>query len=601
MSFHPNDVVRRGRAASVIVCGVLIFLLSAFFRAQVLKNEQYSLQSEENRLRQIPTAAPRGKILDRNGKPIAENVVGYSVALLALNEDTLRTTLTRLRTVVQLTNKQAEDAINRFRRDRNRPTVILQDASFDAVSILEEHHQDFPSLLIQSAPKRIYPDGQAVGGFSGYISEINQKELAEMTKDGYKAGQLIGKAGLEKQYETELRGREGVQFVEVDAHNRIVPNGRTREDVTPLEGPPLQTNIDLDLQEYMHTLFADTIEAGAVAMIPQTGEVLAMYSSPSIDPNRFVGGVSAAYYDSLNNDPRLPLYNKVLQSKQPPGSTFKLATSVMALQDSLITFDTRMPQACNGYYFFGNRTWRCWKKEGHGAVNLFGAIAQSCDVYFYQLGLKLTLSRIVAGGIGLGFDKRSGIDLPGETKPDFPSDPVNYFNKKYGARGWTSGSMELNFAIGQGENSQTILNMAKFYSALATDGVEHVPMIKKGEPKEAERLTLAPDQLVMLRKAMMGVLQAGGTAAASAVLAKGIAVAGKTGTAQTMRNSKVNNKPLYWAWFAGMAPADAPKIVVVVMFPDVEFEGSTAAGFATKIIERYLHTKVDEASIEIAR
>jgi len=599
VSFHPNDVVRRGRVASVIVCGVLVFLLSAFFRAQILKNEQYSLQSEENRLRQIPTAAPRGKILDRNGKPIAENVVGYSVALLAQNEDTLRATLTRLRSVVQLTNKQFQDAINRFGRDRNRPTVIIQDASFDLVSILEEHHQDFPSLLIQSAPKRIYPDGQAVGGFIGYISEINQKELAEMTKEGYKPGQLIGKAGLEKQYESELRGREGVQFVEVDAHNRIVPNGRAREDVTPLEGPTLQTNIDLDLQEYMHTLFVDTIEAGAIAIVPQTGEVLGMYSSPAIDPNRFVGGVPAAYYDSLLNDPRKPLYNKVLQSKQPPGSTFKLATSVMALQDSLITFDSRMPQPCNGYYYFGNRTWHCWKKEGHGAVNLYGAIAQSCDVYFYQLGQKLTLSRLVGGGVGLNFDKRSGIDLPDETRPDFPNDAVTYFNKKYGARGWTAGEKELNLAIGQGENAQTILNMAKFYAALATDGNEPVPSIKRGQPKHSGKLTLTPDQLAMLRKAMMGVLQAGGTAAASAI--KGIAVAGKTGTAQTMRFSKSSGKPLYWAWFAGMAPAEAPRIVVVVMFPDVEFEGSTAAGFATKIIERYLHTKVDEASIEIAR
>lgn len=594
MSFHPNDVVRRGRAASVIVCGVLVFLLSAFFRAQVLKTEQYRLQSEENRLRPIPTAAPRGMILDRNNKPIAENIVGYSVALLALNQDTLKATLTRLRDVVQLTDKQFKDAINRFQRDRNRPTVIIQDASFDIVSTLEEHHMDFPSLIIQSAPKRIYPDGQAVGGFIGYISEINEKELAEMAKDGYKQGQLIGKAGLEKQYEKELRGREGIQFVEVDAKNRIVPNGRAREDVTPAEGPPLYTNIDLDLQEYMHTLFADTIEAGAVAMVPQTGEVLAMYSSPSIDPNRFVGGVSAAYFDSLRNDPRKPLYNKVLQSKQQPGSTFKLATSVMALEDSLITFDSRMPQPCNGYYYFGNRAWHCWRKEGHGAVNLFGAIAQSCDVYFYQLGQKLSLSRLVAGGVSLGFDKKSGIDLPEESRSEFPNALPDYFNKKY-PRGWTPGEKELNLAIGQGENSQTILNMAKFYSALATDGAEPVPMIKRGAPQRNKAVTLTSDQMVLLRKAMAGVVSEGGTAAAAAI--KGIAVAGKTGTAQTLRKDKAG-RDLYWAWFAGMAPAEAPKIVVIVMFPDVPFEGSTAAGFATKIMERYLKVKVNDASIE---
>jgi penicillin-binding protein 2 len=594
MSFHPNDIVRRGRAATFIVAGVLLFLLSSFFSAQVLKNQQYTLQSEENRLRQIPTPAPRGKILDRNMKPIAENVVGYSVAVLAQNEDTLRSTLTRLRGTVQLTQKQFEDAIKRFRRDRNRPTVILQDASFDMVSVLEEHHMDFPSLIIQSAPKRIYPDGPAVGPVVGYIAEVTEKQLPDLAKFGYKPGQLVGQEGLEKQYEQELRGREGVQFVEVDARNRIVPNGRAREAVTPAEGPPLYTNIDLDLQEFMHSLFADTIAAGAVALVPQTGEVLALYSSPAKDPNRFVGGVSSAYYDSLRNDPRQPLYNKVLQAKQQPGSTFKLATAVMGLEDSLINFQSHMPQACNGYYYFGNRTWHCWQKQGHGSLDLSGAIAQSCDVYFYQLGQKLTLSRLVAGGVSLGFDKRTGIDLPEEARPEFPNLLPDYFNKKY-PHGWTPGEKELNLAIGQGENSQTVINMARFYAALATDGREPQPMIKRGAPKWTRAVTLSPDQLVQLRKAMMGALQAGGTAAGAAI--KGINVAGKTGTAQTLRMSN-NGKPLYWAWFAGMAPAEDPKIVVVVMFPDVEFEGATAAGFATKIMERYLHVTVNAHSIE---
>jgi penicillin-binding protein 2 len=595
MSFHPNDVVRRGRAASVIVCGVLIFLLSAFFRAQVLKNEDFKLKSEENRLREIPTAAPRGRILDRNNKPIAENVIGYSVALLAQNEDTLKATLNRLRSVVQLTDKQYQAAIKNFRKDRTRPTVILQDASFDVISSLEEHHMDFPSLIMQSAPKRIYPDGEAVGAFVGYISEISEGELAEMSKFGYKPGQLVGKQGLEKQYERELRGREGLQFVEVDARNRVVPNGRTREEVTPAEGPALYTNIDLDLQEYIHSLFADTLPAGVVAMVPQTGEVLALYSAPAIDPNRFVGGVPASYYDSLNNDPRHPLYNKVLQATQPPGSTFKLATSVMALDDSLIDFTTHMPEACNGYYYFGNRTWHCWQKSGHGSLDLSGAIAQSCDVYFYQLGQKLTLSRIVAGGVSLGFDRKTGIDLPEERRPEFPNSLPGYFNKKYGPNHWTPGSEELNLAIGQGENAQTVLNMARFYSALATDGEAPVPTIRRAAPRRNRIMNLSPDQMVKLRKAMMGVVSAGGTAAGAAIA--GVPVAGKTGTAQTLRFDK-NHKPLYWAWFAGMAPADDPKIVVIVMAPDVTFEGSTSARFATKIMAHYLHVKVNENSIE---
>ena len=592
MSFHPNDVVRRGRAASVIVCGVLVFLLSAFFRAQVIRNQDALLQSEENRLRQIPTAAPRGRILDRHGKPIAENVVGYSVALLAQSEDTLRATLNRLRTTIQLTNKQYQDAIKRYRRDQARPTVIIQDASFDVVSVLEEHHMDFPSLIIQSAPKRIYPDGEAVGAFVGYISEINEGELEKMSSEGYKPGQLVGKQGLEKEYERQLRGREGVQFVEVDARNRIVSTGRARESITPQEGPTLYTNIDLDLQEYIHSLFADTLAAAAVAMIPQTGEVLAIYSSPAIDPNRFVGGVPASYYDSLQNDPRHPLYNKALQAIQPPGSTFKLAVSAMALEDSLITFDSHMPEPCTGFYYFGNRVWRCWKKEGHGSLNLSQAIAQSCDVYFYQLGQRLTLSRLVAGGLSLGFGDRTGIDLPEENRPRYPNSYPEYFNQRYGPNGWTAGATELNMAIGQGENAQTVINMARFYSALATDGREPTPMIRRGKPKYTPAIDLSPDQMQLLRKAMTGVVAAGGTAAGAAI--RGVSVAGKTGTAQTLRYDK-NGKPLYWAWFAGMAPADNPQIVVVVMVPDVTFEGATSAQFATKIIAHYLHVQINNA------
>jgi len=589
VSFHPNDVVRRGRAANVIIAGVLFFLLTAFFRAQVIHSEQALLQSEENRLRQIPTAAPRGIIYDRNNKLIAENVVGYQVALLAQNEDTLRATLNRLRKTINLSNKQFEDAVKRFRRDRARPTAIVQDASFDVVSVLEEHRMEFPSLIIQTAPKRIYPSGEAVGPFVGYIQEINESDLASLAGAGYKPGQLIGRTGLEKQYEQQLRGQEGIQFVEVDARNRIVRNGRAREDVTSQEGPPLYTNIDLDLQEYIHTLFSDTLAGAVVAMVPKTGEVLALYSSPSIDPNRFVGGVSSAYYDSLQKDPRQPLYNKAVQGQYAPGSTFKLATSVIALEDSLITFDTRMPQSCNGYYYFGNRAWHCWKKEGHGSVNLAGAIAQSCDVYFYQLGQKIGLTRLVAGGISLGFDKKTGIDLPEEKAPRFPTSVPEYFNQKYGVRGWTEGSHELNLSIGQGDNSQTVVNVARFFSALATDGSEPTPMIKRGTPKRTKRFQLDSVTVAQLRKAMMGVVSEGGTAAAAAIA--GVKVAGKTGTAQTMRFS-TGGKPLYYAWFAGMAPAEDPSIVVVVMVPNVTFEGSTSAGLATKIIQHYLHKQV---------
>jgi penicillin-binding protein 2 len=589
VSFHPNDVVRRGRVASLIVCGLLVFLLSAFFRTQVLRNQEWELRSETNRLREVPIPAPRGAILDRNNQPIAENVVGYSVELLTQNEDTLRHTLDRLRGTIQLTNKQFEDAIKRYRRDRTRPTVIIPDASFDVVSVLEEHRIDFPSLIIQSSPKRIYPAGSAVGAFVGYISEISERELESMSGDGYKAGQQIGKTGLEKQYESVLRGREGVQFVEVDAHNRVVRNGGAREDIAPQAAPALHTNIDLDLQTFTQSLFGDTLVGAAIAMVPQTGEIRAIYSSPSPDPNRFVGGVSFAYYDSLQNDPRKPLYNKAVQGAYPPGSTWKLATSIIALQDSLVDFDSEMPTPCNGYYYFGNRAWRCWDHNGHGSLTLSQAIAQSCDVYFYQLGQKIGLTRLIAGGVELGFDHKTGIDLPEEKAPVFPKRVPEYFNQKYGPRGWTAGAIVMNMSIGQGDNAQTVINMARFYSAIATNGSEPTPSIAHRPPQRTRAMNLSPDQLAQLRTALMGVVAAGGTAAGAQIA--GLSIAGKTGTAQTGYFSK-GGAPLYDAWFAGFAPANNPQIVVVVLMDKVPFEGSTSARFATQIMSHYLHTKL---------
>lgn len=582
MSFHPNEVARRARAAAVISTGLILFLIAAFFRTQILRNQQWVLQSEENRLREVPIAAPRGTIYDRKGKIIAENVVGYTVSVLAQSEDSLRGTLSRLSGTIPLTPQQAELAIRRYRKAPTRPTVIFNDASFDIVSVLEEHRVDFPSLIIMSAPKRFYPDGPAVAPFVGFVNEINEAELALPQYATYKAGQQIGKLGLEKQYESVLHGREGSRYVEVDARGRVVREEGAQER-KPVQAGSLQTNIDLDLQLYMHTLFGDSLVGGAVAMDPYNGEVFALYSNPSFDPNKFIGGVSFAYYDSLRTNTKRPLYNKALQGLYPPGSTWKLATAVLGLQDGLVTTDSHMPQACNGFYYFGNRAWRCWEKGGHGSLPLTGAISRSCDVFFYQLGLKLGLSRLVAGGVQLGFNQKTGIDLPEEFKPRFP-DRLEYFNLKYGPRNWTGGAMAMNMSIGQGDNSQTVVNMARFYSALATDGAAPKPEIVKRNPERTKIVNLTADQMDELRRAMMGVVQAGGTAASAAL--SGTALAGKTGTAQTVSMDR-GGKQCDHAWFVGFAPADKPKIVVSVML-ECGGHGYLAARLASAIIGKFL-------------
>lgn len=582
MSFHPNDVARRGRDASVVLVLVALFLVAAFFRTQILRNQQWVLQSEENRLREIPLPAARGIIYDRKGKIIAENAVGYSVSLLETNsEDSLRATLKRLSGTIDLAAPQIEAAVKRYRRDRARPTVIIPDATFDVISVLEEHRIEFPSLIIQSAPKRYYPDSSAVAPFVGYTGEISETELAQPTYSGYKAGQQVGKQGLERQYESTLRGKEGSRFVEVDAHNRVVRDVGARDNVNPIGAPPLYTNIDLDLQRFVANLFADSLQGGVVAMIPQTGEVLALYSAPTFDPNRFIGGVPAQYYDSLRKDPRNPLYNKALQGMYPPGSTWKLASAIVALENNLVSPGDHMPIQCTGSLTFGNRNWRCWEKKGHGSLDLTGAIAKSCDVYFYQLGLKIGVARLVAGGVDLGFNRKAGIDLPEERRSEYPSGE-EYFNAKYGARGWTQ-AVALNLAIGQGENAQTVLNMARFYTALATDGAEARPQVARQQVQRTRAITLSQAQLDLLRRAMIGVTRAGGTAASAAL--RGVELAGKTGTAQS--GKKLGKTELDHAWFVGFAPAENPKIVVAVM---LEFggHGTRAARIASAIISKYL-------------
>jgi penicillin-binding protein 2 len=583
VSFHPNDVARRARAAGYICAGMMLFLAGAFFRTQILRGRQWVLQSEENRLREVPIPAPRGVIYDRKGRIIAENVVGYTVSVLTQSEDSLRATLTRLAQAIPLTPAQAEASVRRYRRAPTRPTVILNDASFDVVSVLEEHRVDFPSLIIQSAPKRFYPDGSVVASFVGYTGEINETELTQPQYSLYKAGQQVGKQGLEREYEQILHGTEGSRYVEVDARGRVVREQGAQER-QPIQAGSIQTNIDMDLQRYMAQVFGDSLVGGAVAMDPQTGGVLALYSAPSYDPNKFIGGVPVAYYDSLRNNPNRPLYNKALQGLYPPGSTWKLATAVLGLEENVVTADTHMPQACNGYYYYGNRSWHCWEKAGHGSLSLSGAIVHSCDVYFYQLGLKLGLSRVVAGGVELGFNKKTGIDVPEELRPRFP-DQLSYFNEKYGPRGWTGGAMVMNMAIGQGDNAQTILNMARFYTALATDGSAARPQIVRRSPERTKIFNLTQDQMDQLRIAMSGVTAAGGTAA-SAALSGGITLAGKTGTAQTSIISK-NGTACDHAWFVGFAPAINPKIVVAVMI-ECGGHGYYAARVASAIIGKYL-------------
>jgi penicillin-binding protein 2 len=583
VKYHPNEVQRRSRAAAGVLFLAMVFLAGSFFRAQVLLHDAYVLQAEENRLREVPIPAARGTIHDRSGAVIAENVPGYRVLVIAPNRDSLRAVLARVASVIPMTPDQLESAMRKYRRNEAQPAVLLSNATFDLVSRLEEHRLLFPGLIIQEMPKRYYPDGSAVSALVGYTGEVSEAELATAPFASYKPGQQVGKGGIELQYESRLRGRDGVRFVEVDARGRVVRDADVRAIQLPEAAPPLVTNIDLDLQRFVARVFGDSLDGAAVAMDPTTGEVLALHSAPTFDPNRFIGGIPTGYWRQLNTDPRLPLLNKATQGRYAPGSTWKLATAVTALELGLVRMADRMPAPCTGGYQIGNRFFKCHLARGHGSLTLAQAIEQSCDVYFYQLGLKLGLQRLVAGGLRLGANSRSGIDLPFDNRPDFPTEPVaDYFNRKYGPRGWSGDSPTPNLAIGQGENSQTVVNLARFYTALATDGVAAAPRVVHGTPSRTRLFTLDSATLGSLKDALAGVVERG-TAAASRI--QGVVLAGKTGTAQSGRY--IGATELNHAWFAGYAPAASPRIVVAVMLA-YGGHGTRAARIASRIVAHYL-------------
>jgi penicillin-binding protein 2 len=575
MSFHPNDVARRTRGAMIVLAAAFFSLGAAFYNTQVRQNTKYVLQSEQNRLREVPLPAPRGIIYDRKGKVIAENLPGYTVSIYSPHPDSLRESLTRLNAIIPYSQDDIETAVRRFRRAPNRPAVVLADATFQEVSVLEEHRTEFPGLIIQSTPKRYYPEGPVVAPFIGYTGEISESELATSRFQAYKAGMRIGKRGIEQQYEEVLRGREGYRFVEVDARGRVVRDVGAREEQEPAAAAPLHTNIDLDLQRYVSTLFGDSLRGALVALEPETGGVLALYSAPSYDPNRFTGGIPKAYWDSLNTDERRPMYNKAVQGRYPPASTFKLATAIWGMEEGLVKLTDRQPQPCTGGFWFG-RYWKCWDKRGHGDVTLAQAIEKSCDVYFYQLGLKLGLSRMLAGGVSMKFNERSGIDLPSETRSEWPY-AVEYYRKRF-PRGFVANSAALNLSIGQGENAQTVINMARFYTALATDGQSARPELVRRQPERTKIINLSAEQMAGLRQALAGVVSSRGTAGSARI--EGVTIAGKTGTAQN---------PPYpdHAWFVGFAPMETPQIVVAV-FLEFGEHGYSAARLASKAIEFYL-------------
>ena len=565
----------RARAAVLVLLGLLVLV---FFRAQVLGSSDWLLQSESNRLRSLVVPAPRGIIRDRDGRALADNVPGYSISILPAHPDSMVSTLNRLREHLAMDDDRFEILVERAEARPRRPLIVSVDASFDAVAAMEERRSAFPQLLIESRPKRRYPAGEVGAHVIGYVGQINEAELDSL--DGAEPGRIVGRSGIEAHYEAMLQGKSGTRYVEVDAAGRTVGSFRGVRGVPEEPGTDIDLNLDLELMEWIHHIFPEGYSGSVVALDVETGGVLALYSAPAFDPNVFAGVVDPAEWSRLSEDPQSPLYNRAVMGKYPPGSPWKLATAAMGLELGVVTPSEKMPVSCRGSFVYGNRAYRCWDSEGHGSLDLAGAIQHSCNVYFYQLGVRIGLDRMLELGNRMGFGGQCGIDLPQEARGDFPAD-AGFWESRYGYVA-TEGEV-LNLAIGQGPNAQTPLKEAQFLLALARDGSAPAPSLYRFAARaESWRLDIPQESLEAIRDGIRWVTRPGGTAHLSSL--EHFELLGKTGTAQSGRE-----RPDH-ASFVGMAGlrGGPPEIVVVAV---VEFGGGgseVAAPVVAKTVDYYL-------------
>ncbi len=575
--------VARGRMARWVVLSLMAVLAGAFFRAQVLGSADWLLRSESNRLRMLIVPAPRGIIRDRAGRALADNITGHAVSILPSDPDTMLATLTRLREYVELTGAQVDALATRVRARPVRSLLVAGDVPFDAVAAVQERRSVFPQVLLESRPKRRYPAGPVGAHVIGYVGQINEEELESRRFADAGPGTIVGRAGVEAFYEPRLRGKRGTRYVEVDVTGRVADSFEGVAGVPAVPGQDLDLHLDMDLMEWIHHIFPAGLNGAVVALEVETGGVLAMYSKPAFDPNVFVGVMDPGNWARLSQDPTSPLYSRAAMGKYPPGSPWKLASAALALEAGVIDPQHRFPQPCDGTFRYGNRTVRCWKPEGHGSLDLAGAIQHSCNVYFYQLGLALGLERLLAGGARMGFGRGTGIDLPQEAIGTFP-DGIDFWDRQFGYR---AGEGEvLNLVLGQGPNAQAPLKMAQFMLAISRDGSAPAPILYRSAPTlESWRLDVSQESLAAIREGLRRVTAPGGTAYMSSL--EHFDLMGKTGTAETG-----GGRPNH-AWFAGMAglPGGPPEVVVVALVEFGDSGSETAAPLVAKTADYLLRAR----------
>jgi penicillin-binding protein 2 len=588
-----EEKVSTVRLTAVQYVVLFIFLLLAYglWRLQVMHSGEYTMLAEKNRVRNVPILAPRGKILDREGRTIVDNYPSFSALLM---RDSARDLNADAEEIAKGLHLNAEDLRQRIRRaawmPQYQPIFLKEDITPDELAFIEAHRNELPELDTIMAHRRLYPRGGFLAHLVGYVGEVTEDMLNQPQFELYNPGDVVGVSGVEKQYNSVLMGKNGFRRTIVNSHGREV--GRLGE--TPAEpGKQLKLTVDIDLQIAAEQAIEGK-NGAIVAMDPHTGEILAMVSRPSFDANDFAVKISKDEWNKLVNDPDKPLLNKAIQAQLAPGSTFKILMATAGWQEGVAQ---TLNVHCNGGATFYGRRFGCWVKGGHGAVELTKAIYQSCDVFFYTLAEKLGIDRIAKYATEFGFGQKTGIDLPNEVAGVMPSEEWKIRNFK---QKWFAGET-ISVGIGQGAVAITPVQLMRAVGAISMDGRMVVPhvinptnlpagFVQTTHYTEVKEIPIDPTGWNTITDAMSRVLLPEGTAPSAHIA--GIDIAGKTGSAQivslALRAKHQNNADFAQnGWFVGFTPRRNPDIVVCVLFEGGE-HGKLAARLATQVIKAYV-------------
>lgn len=577
--------IRRSKVTLMVLAVLLLLVLIFYWKIQVLDHQKYWKMAEANRIREFPLEAPRGLILDRQKVILAENAPSFKVSLIREAISDYDQTLIELSQLLGLSQEDLRKRIDRYRfLPTFEPIVIKDNLKLEEVSIIEARKDEFPEIKLEVEPKRFYPFGQTGAHLIGYLQEVSVDELRTQPEKQWRAGEMVGKSGLEKQYNDQLAGRDGKIQEIVDSL------GRPRAEISRTEPQPghnLELTIDFDLQRKAEALLQGR-EGAIVVLDPRSGDCLVWASSPSYDPNRFINRFSAEEWLAIINDPGKPLENRVIRGLYSPGSTFKIVMALAALNEGVITENSTF--FCSGSIKIYNKEFACWFKPGHGQLNLPEAIKNSCNVYFYQLGRRLDIDTIAAYARMMGLGQKTEIDLPGEKEGLVPSTD---WKRKFLRQAWFPGET-ISVAIGQGPLLVTPLQMAYLTSLVANRGKKIRPHLVKSreEPPAVSRIDLPESIIEKVVEGMWRSVNNQGTG--QGAYQPGFDVCGKTGSTQLISRETAERlsqtggelKKTH-SWFTGFAPRHNPEVVVTVLVEFGGMGGETAAPIAGKIFQAY--------------